>query len=216
LAFFSANVSHSADCEKALFGWTASDGTHIQGILANEGVSKKNPRGYQNKDSDPGNFRNGKNCGGTAFGIACASNPSIDVKYLTRGGAIKYYHNNQWSAIYGDDLISQYLAYKMMDLSVNMGVETAIILLEKAINDLNGKDDDYPLSGHLNSQMIKWVNDFTAPEKLADGTVSHYRRWCFFAQLKINALSRYGNLITKNRKLAQFWATWRDRTTIDQ
>lgn len=218
LAAFVAGAmpSYGADCGKALFGWTASDGTRIEGTLVNEGVTKKNPRGFQKLKSDPGNFKRGEFCGGTAFGWPCAQLPKrYDVATLTREQATQLYHDNQWAEIRGDEIISQYLAYKIFDLGVNMGTGTAAILVTKTINDLNGKQADFPVKAVITSQVVDWINLFTAPQTLTDGTESNWRRWCFFAQLKANALARYGDLIAKNPKLRTFWANWKDRAEHD-
>ena len=124
-----ASVASAADCEKALFGWTAADGTHISGVLANEGVSKKNPLGKQNLKSDPGNSRNGKNCGGTVAGICCRDNPHFPFATASIKDVVKYYHDNQWKEVHGDEIKSQYLAFKLFRLAIKMGTGTAIILL---------------------------------------------------------------------------------------
>jgi lysozyme family protein len=207
---------YAADIDKALFGWTARNGSHMQGVLANEGVSKKNPLGKQNLASDPGNFHNGKNCGGTVAGICCRDNPKFPFKTATIQDVTDYYHRNQWAAIHGDEIISQYLAFKIFRLAINMGTGTAIILVEKTINDLNGEAKDYPLHGVLTSDMVQWLNEFTAPQTLVDGTESNWRRWCFFAQLKLNALDRYGDLIAGNPKLRVFWENWSGQTEYDK
>ena len=130
---------YAADINKALFGWDTKSGVHINGTFGNEG-------GYQNLAADSGNFRRGINCGGTNYGITCRDHPGVDVKHLTRDGAAKIYHDNEWQAVDGDHIISQYLAYKVNDLAINMG-GAGVEVYEKTINDLNGKDTDFPLRG---------------------------------------------------------------------
>ncbi|CAK0753654.1 exported hypothetical protein [Gammaproteobacteria bacterium] len=216
LAVLFASTVHAADCEKALFGWTASDGTHIQGILANEGVSKKNPRGYQNNPRDRGNFRNGLNCGGTAYGLACAQFPGINMKTVTKARAVQIYHDDQWAFLHGDEFKGQYLAYKVFDLEINMGAATAVKLLQRTVNDLNGRSPDFPVTGRVTSELVQWINDYTAPQILADGTDCNERRYRFFEHLKAVALIRYGSLIARNKNLSEFWGTWSDRAEYDR
>lgn len=217
--------AHAADCGKALLGWDTSSGQHISGVLANEGVSKKNPLGKQSLKGDPGNWRVNKKTGKkelcgvpgarTIAGITCRDNPNFPFATATIEDVVKYYHDNQWKEIHGDELVSQYLAFKLFRLDINLG-QITIILLEKTINDLNGKDKDFPLHAVMTPEMVKWLNDFTAPEILADGTKSNWRRWCFFYALKLNALDRYGDLIARNPKLAQFWENWSNQAEHDE
>ena len=221
--------SFAADCKDALYGWTPADGAHIVGTLANEGLWVNNPadpgretyRGVTRRDNpkwrgwaliDAAKIGKQPKFGTKAYrawvkglNSRLTANTAIDAL------VVQFYHDGIWSETQGDKIVSQYLAYKLFDLATNMGTGTAIILIEKTINDLNGKGKDFPLHGYLAEGVIPWLNDFTAPQKLADGTESNWRRWCFFAQLKLNAEARYGMLISRNPKLRQFWETWDDR-----
>jgi lysozyme family protein len=212
--------AYAADCEKALFGWTTADGTRIQGILANEGVSKRNPRGYQNNPRDRGNFRNGVNCGGTAYGLACAQFPGVDMRTVTKARAVQIYHDDQWTFLRGDEFKGQYLAYKVFDLEINMGAATAVKLLQRTVNDLNGSryglTPKVPVNGRVTTELVHWINSYTAPQILADGTTSNERRYRFFEHLKAVALVRYGSLIAHNKNLSEFWGTWSDRAVYDR
>ena len=152
----------------------------------------------------------------TVAGICCRDNPKFPFATATIEDVVGFYHRNQWAEIHGDEIISQYLAFKVMRLAVNMGTGTAIILIEKTINDLNGMSKDFPLTGKLTQEKIKWMNDFTAPQTLLDGTESNWRRWCFFQTLKMNALDRYGDLIAENRKLSMFWDDWSEQAKNDR
>ena len=208
LAVSSCEPVYAADCQKALFGWDTKSGYHINGTFGNEG-------GYQNLPGDSGNFRNGKNCGGTNYGITCRDHPGVDVKHLTKAEAAKIYHDNEWVMIDGDHIISQYLAYKVQDLVINMGT-AGVFVYEKTINDLNGKDKDFPLKGRVTPEMTAWINRYTAPALMADGTISDEARWHFFDHLKLNAMKRYLSLAKKNPKLKQFLLTWAERDIEDE
>ena len=199
---------YAADINKALFGWDTKSGVHINGTFGNEG-------GYQNLPGDSGNFRNGKNCGGTNYGITCRDHPGVDVKHLTKAGAAKIYHDNEWAAVDGDHIISQYLAYKVNDLAINMG-GAGVEVYEKTVNDLNGKAADWPLKGRVTPEMTAWVNWYTAPAMMADGTISNEARWHFFDHLKLQAMKRYISLAQHNPKLRQFLLTWSSRDVNDE
>jgi lysozyme family protein len=221
--------SFAADCGKALLGWPTADGTRIAGTLANEGLWVKNPadpggetyrgitrkfvpkwRGWTMVDS--AKIGQQPKFGTKAYrGWVRGLNSSLSANSALTALVVSFYHDGVWSEIRGDEIVSQYLAFKLFDLATNMGTGTAIILVEKTINDLNGKAKDFPVKGVMTAEMVRWLNEFTAPQKLADGSESHWRRWCFFSQLKLNAEARYGKLIARNPKLNQFWETWDDR-----
>lgn len=70
--------------------------------------------------------------GGIAkFGINSIANPDVDVKNLTREGAVKLKTERYWNAIKADELPEsiRFIAY---DTAVNHGVEKAKELIEKA------------------------------------------------------------------------------------
>lgn len=80
--------------------------TVVQQILKTEG-------GYNESDGNSGAPVN--------FGINQRANPDIDVKNLTREGAIKIYRERYWNAIDADKLPGQ-LQATAMDAAVNQGV----------------------------------------------------------------------------------------------
>ena len=185
----------AADCEIALFG--------PHGVFENEG-------GYQNYKNDSGNFIKGKNCGGTKYGLSCRSYPKLNMKTLTKAQAAKIYHDDQWAAIKGDDIKSQALARELLDLAVNMGTGSAIILLERTVNDLNGSDPDLPLVSHVQRSTIDWINRYTATERLLTGEADRTQRKLFYRTLILFAQQRY-NTIAANPKQRQWLYTWSTR-----
>jgi len=230
------SLCHAADCEKALHGWTTSSGQHEGGVVVREGFWVNNPADPGGETYEGITIRDHKRWRGWAlineakkglgdqpkFGTPAyrAWVKRLNQKLIANAELQKLvddqYHGDQWEQIRGDEIISQYLAYKLVRLGINMGTGTAIIILEKTINDLNGKDEDFPLHGVLTAGHVTWLNEFTAPEKLVDGTTSNWRRWCFFAQLKLNALDRYGDLIAARPKLGTFWETWSEDAEHDR
>lgn len=216
-------MAWGADYKDAMLGWTDSHGVFHHGALWYEGCSPKNPLGKQDLKHDPGNFINGKPCGvkgaRTLAGISCRSNPTFPFATATIDDVLKYYES-RWKLIHGDEIRAPYLAFKLMRLSIIMGdvgkKNPAIVLLEQTINDLNGSAKDFSTSDGLTPDEIQWLNEFTAPEKLADGTESNWRRWAFYERYKALALMRYGKIISRNPKLAEFWDNWSGQAEYDR
>lgn len=97
----------------------------INRILSSEG-------GYVNNPSDPG--------GETKWGIAKRSYPNVNIKDLTRDGAIEIYHRDFWPLV-GGGTVAPALAFQVLDGAVNHGSGNAVRMLQRAA----GVADD----GHL-------------------------------------------------------------------
>ncbi len=80
--------------------------------------------GYVNDPNDPG--------GETNWGISKRSYPNIDIKNLTRDGAMKIYWTDFWNLIHADELYDG-VAFQTFDFAVNSGIQTAIRKLQLAI-----------------------------------------------------------------------------------
>jgi lysozyme family protein len=86
-------------------------------VLGNEG-------GYVDLAADPG--------GATAFGISHRDYPNLDLRNLTRDGAIAIYFRDFWETRrYGD--LPERIAVKLFDLSINMGPSNATRCLQRAL-----------------------------------------------------------------------------------
>lgn len=88
----------------------------IDRVLAHEG-------GYVNHPKDPG--------GETNWGIAKRSYPSVDIKRLTRDGAIAIYRRDFWDRVQGDKLPPE-VAFQVFDAAVNHGPGNAVRWLQRA------------------------------------------------------------------------------------
>lgn len=91
--------------------------------------------GYQCEPSDAGNWTKAGRKGelkGTKYGISALSFPSLDIKNLTVEQAKDIYRKGYWDKVEGDKL-SPPLAVAVFDTAVNMGVATAVRLLQRAI-----------------------------------------------------------------------------------
>lgn len=90
----------------------------IERVLEHEG-------GYINNPKDPG--------GETKWGISKRSYPNVDIKNLTRDGAIAIYKRDFWNKVNAGDLYDG-VAYQSLDFAVNSGPETAVRYLQRALN----------------------------------------------------------------------------------
>lgn len=70
--------------------------------------------------------------GETNWGISKHSFPNIDIKNLTRAGAIQIYYSSFWTAINAEKMAPA-LAYQALDFAVNSGPETSIRKLQVAL-----------------------------------------------------------------------------------
>lgn len=84
-------------------------------VLENEG-------GYVNNPNDPG--------GETKYGITKRQYPDLDLKNLALDQAKEIYRRNYW---HFDNIQDQLIANKLLDMCVNMGVGTAIRLVQTAV-----------------------------------------------------------------------------------
>lgn len=110
--------------------------------------------GYVNDPHDPG--------GETKFGISKKSYPSVDIKSLTLESASEIYKKDYWLKCRCDDLPIP-VAVLVFDTAVNMGVNTAIILLQTAAEVVS--------DGVLGKQTISAVNGLD-PAKIARNFMS--------------------------------------------
>ena len=183
--FFSTNVL-SASCVQAL-----------DEVFGNEG-------GYQNSRNDGGNWSSkkvgvGKMCGGTKYGIACAYNPGVDIKNLTKDQAARIYQNRECKEIRMSELNGQVTPTFILDLAVNMGVEMAIKLMGTTINILNPLDKQIKFNDVMTDEMVNWYNENT---KTRDGQI------LFFSVLTLTAIDRYVYIVESNKKQSVWLLGW--------
>lgn len=81
--------------------------------------------GYVNDPADAG--------GETNFGISKASYPTLDIKNLTRDGAIEIYKRDFWDKL-GASKLTDAIGSKVFDMAVNMGSSQAVKILQRACN----------------------------------------------------------------------------------
>jgi len=90
----------------------------IEVVLAHEGET------FTDNPNDRG--------GPTKFGISQRWNPDVDVRELTRAQAIEIYWERYWRGR-GYERLPEAVAIKVYDLAVNLGEQTAIRCLQRAL-----------------------------------------------------------------------------------
>lgn len=111
-----------------------------------------------------------------------------DIVDMTREAAAHLYRIHFWTDPYIWRLNDDALAYKAMDLGVNMGPATAIKLLQRALNGA------VKIDGVLGPQTAAAANT-SDPETL-------------MARFKDNAERRYREIVAENPVQAQFLDGW--------
>jgi len=98
-------------------------------VVGHEGV-------FSTDRGDPGNWTGGKigegAFKGTKYGIAASQYPHLDIVNITLGEAAAIYRDDYWSRIRGDELPAAW-RMAMFDTAVNMGVGTAIRMMQDAL-----------------------------------------------------------------------------------
>jgi lysozyme family protein len=80
---------------------------------------------YSNDPDDPG--------GETKYGIAKKYHPTVDVKNLTKEGAVAIYKAEYWDALSLDLVTSGRVRWKVFDQGVNLSVDRAARFLQVAV-----------------------------------------------------------------------------------
>jgi len=132
--------------------------------------------GYVNDPSDLG--------GETNFGITKRDHPNEDIRNMTVARAKQIYQEGYWKDLYGQ-INSQIVANKLFDMGVNMGVGTAVKLLQTALR--------IAVDGSFGTNTLAAVND------AGDSLLGPYKQ----------ALTQhYQDIVVRNPAEAKFLAGW--------
>jgi lysozyme family protein len=116
--------------------------------------------GYTEYENDPG--------GPTNFGITQSDMPGVDMRTITQQQAIDYYQEHYWKPLYSQ-IENQAVANKLFDMGVNLGVGTAIKMLQEVIG--------VPVDGSFGPNTLAATNE--AGEELLPAykarLVKHYQ-----------------------------------------
>lgn len=132
--------------------------------------------GYVSDPNDPG--------GETNFGISKRDHPDLDIKNLTVDQAKTVYRDGYWKNLYSQ-IESQAVAFKLFDSGVNLGVGTAVKLLQEALG--------VPVDGSFGP------NTLFATNEQGESILVPY---------KAKLVEHYQNLVVRNPNLGKFLNGW--------
>jgi len=90
--------------------------------------------------NDPGNWTGGRigagELRGTKYGISAARFPDEDIKNLTLERAKELYYDHYWRKMNLDAIANEAVQEEIFDMGVNMGINIAALILQRALNFL--------------------------------------------------------------------------------
>ena len=119
----------------------------------------------------------------------------FDIKTLTIDNAKLIYRRCYWDKNNYNGINNLRLASAMLSLSVNLGSQTANLLLQNALNSLVIKR--VTVDGYIGIKTLALVNT-TNSQKLLD-------------ELKVLAIEHYEHLVKENENLVCFLEGWKNR-----
>lgn len=136
---------------------------------------------------------------GTKHGISAAQYPNEDIPNLTLSQAKAIYKRDYWDTLKLDEVNNETLQEKLFDMAVNMGVETATLILQRSVNFLQSEDqiDEDGILGH---QTLQWAHYWLQKNDLA-----------FWITLKSFRFMRYYEIISHNPGLRKYRFSWLSR-----
>ena len=148
-------------------------------IIQNEG-------GYVFEKNDSG--------GETKFGITNRSYPSLNIRDLTFEDAKKIYYRDFWQKGKFEEIDDEKVATQVFDLSVNLGIRSAVTVLQRALRSVGETVQEDGLMG---------------PETLLATLNSDPR--CLLAAIKSEAAGYYRQIVAKNPSQQKFLKGWLNR-----
>lgn len=146
----------------------------------------KNEGDYVFDKNDPG--------GETKFGISKRSYPALNIKDLTLEDAKKIYYRDFWQKGRFEEILDDLAATQVFDLSVNLGMQAAVIVLQRALRSVGKTVQEDGLMG---------------PETFSAVSSSEPR--CLLAAIKSEAAGYYRQIAAKNPSQRKFLKGWLNR-----
>ena len=165
----------------------------IKVVLEAEGV-------FSNNQYDSG----GKTKYGITESVWNSYSQEKPIEDITIEDAIAVYHKRYWDCIYGDDIPDEGLAILLFDSAVNHGVNSAIKLLQEALNATNGNGKrwaDINVDGVIGEQTMDAIFLAENLGKLRELFIALY-----FARGR-----KYMNIVEKNPTQREFTNGWLKR-----
>ena len=146
----------------------------------------KNEGGYVFDKNDSG--------GETKFGISKRSYPSLNIRELTLEDAKKIYYRDFWQKGRFEEIRDDLVSTQLFDLSVNLGIRAAVIVLQRALRSVGKTVQEDGLMG---------------PETLLATMYSEPR--CLLAAIKSEAAGYYRMIVCSKPGMAKFLNGWLNR-----
>ena len=139
-----------------------------------------------NDPADPG--------GSTKYGISQRAYPNLDITNLTLKGACDIYYRDWWTRLKCDQVESDVIALKLMDTSINVGYNTGIKILQKALKAVG-----CPVT----------VDGKIGPQTL--GACNKTNEKALIGAMRVQQKEHYQRVIARNPKLVVFKNGWFNR-----
>ena len=133
----------------------------------------------------------------TKFGISKRSYPDLDITNLTREQASAIYLRDFWNRNKLGSINSQDVANQMLILSVNIGQETAVRILQTALVRRGMKIEIDGVSGSVTLSAVNMCNPFSLTESI-----------------RVAECKYYLNIVDKNKTQEKFFKGWIRRALI--
>lgn len=119
----------------------------------------------------------------------------VDIKSITPKAATKLYDAYWWSRYDYENIDSQMIATKLLDLAVNMGQIAAVKILQRSVNHVSMLR--LPVDGIMGPRSFRAVNE--ANNKL------------LFHQTKIEAAKTYTAIVKNKPDMIKYFNGWMNR-----
>ena len=158
--------------------------------------SQKFEKAFEYVIQNEGGYAFDKNDSGgeTKFGISKRSYPALNIKDLTLEDAKKIYYRDFWQKGRFEEILNDLIATQLFDLSVNLGIQVAVIVLQRALRSVGKTVQEDGLMG---------------PETLLAMMYSEPRS--LLAAIKSEAAGYYRQIAAKNPSQQKFLKGWLNR-----
>ena len=116
-----------------------------------------------------------------------------------------FFKDNYWDAIRGDEINTQEIANKLLDIAVNMGRRTAIEFLQRSLNLLNRNGEsweDLVEDGWIGRKTISVLNAVTSEDP------KHRDTHCALVLLNGHQIKRYMHIMRRSPTQERFARGW--------
>jgi lysozyme family protein len=132
----------------------------------------------------------GDNGGTTKYGISKRAYPGVDIENLDEEKAKQIYKADYWEKVSGDQIVEQIIAEEIFDTAVNMGVKSAVKLVQLTLNLVP--------DGSFGPKSLAAVNGVRTVE--------------FLTTFKLIKISRYAAICNSDPTQTKFLLGWINRT----